>query len=190
MIPSLLIRAALWLWLIVALLAGRLLWLQQIPMPAVQGILVGLTALALLAYRSLPAVRARIDALDLRVLVLLHTVRFVGFYFLLLYDRGELPYAFAVPGGLGDIAVALLALVAALAPWTEPMRRHVISIWNVVGLLDILMVVFTAARLGLADPRSMHALTHLPLSLLPTFIVPLIIATHVVIFLRLRREMR
>jgi hypothetical protein len=33
----------------------------------------------------------------------------------------------------------------------------------------------------------MRALTHLPLSLLPTFLVPLIIASHVVIFARLSR---
>jgi hypothetical protein len=29
--------------------------------------------------------------------------------------------------------------------------------------------------------------THLPLSLLPTFLVPLIIATHIIIFMRIRR---
>ena len=32
------------------------------------------------------------------------------------------------------------------------------------------------------------SLTVLPLSLLPTFLVPLLIATHVIIYLRLRRE--
>jgi hypothetical protein len=34
----------------------------------------------------------------------------------------------------------------------------------------------------------MRALTYLPLSLLPTFLVPLIIATHVMLFLRLRAK--
>ena len=42
--------------------------------------------------------------LDLRLLVLYHLTRFVGVWFLVLYSRGELPYAFAVPGGWGDIA--------------------------------------------------------------------------------------
>jgi hypothetical protein len=58
--------------------------------------------------------------------------------------------------------------------------------WNVVGMLDIGFVVATAARLAAADPSSMRALLRLPLSLLPTFLVPLIIATHVWIFVRLR----
>jgi hypothetical protein len=37
----------------------------------------------------------------------------------------------------------------------------------------------------MADPASMAALLRLPLSLLPTFIVPLVIFTHIVIFHRL-----
>jgi hypothetical protein len=55
----------------------------------------------------------------------------------------------------------------------------------VLGLADILFVVATAARLALADPASMAALLRLPLSLLPTFLVPLIIASHVVLGVRL-----
>jgi hypothetical protein len=187
MTTPLAIRTALWLWLVAALLAGRLLLLQRIPMPATQGILLGLTALLVLFYRASALFRAWADSFPLRTLVLLHALRFVGFYFIWLYRRGELPYAFAVPGGLGDIIVAALALTAVFAPLAPAARLRAISIWNVIGLLDILMVVVTAARLGLADPLSMRALTHLPLSLLPTFLVPLIIATHVLIFVRLRR---
>jgi hypothetical protein len=40
----------------------------------------------------------------------------------------------------------------------------------------------------MADPESMAALLRLPLSLLPTFLVPLIIASHVVLGLRLGRR--
>jgi hypothetical protein len=41
--------------------------------------------------------------------------------------------------------------------------------------------------MALADPASMGPLRTLPLSLLPTFLVPLIIASHVLIFWRLYR---
>jgi len=45
-----------------------------------------------------------------------------------------------------------------------------------------------SARLALADPDSLRPLLHLPLSLLVTFLVPLIIASHVVVFWRLGRR--
>ena len=186
--PNLLIRSLLWTWFFAAVFAGRFLLLQRIPTPAVQGTLVALTIILVVAYRAWPAFHAWADSLDLRAVVALHISRFVGFYFVYLYRHGELPYAFAVPGGIGDIIVATLALVVVFGPFQPSTRLRLITIWNVVGLIDILMVVITAARLGLADPISMHALTMLPLSLLPTFLVPLIIATHLLIFARIRRE--
>ena len=116
-----------------------------------------------------------------------HLTRFVGAYFLVLYARGELPYLFAVPGGWGDIAVAAGALLLVLlVPELEAHPRW-LFLWNLAGLADILFVVATATRLALADPASMSALLRLPLSLLPTFLVPLIIASHLLIFWRLRR---
>ncbi|HVS51129.1 MAG TPA: hypothetical protein VHD62_02145 [Opitutaceae bacterium] len=184
---ALALRLIFWLWFGAALVAGRTLFLQRLPPPAVQAILFGLTGLVLASYFRLRLVREWIDALDLRTLVLLHVTRFVGIAFLIMHRRGELPYAFAVPGGIGDIIVATLALPVALAPLEEHQRQRVIVIWNVIGLVDILLVVLTAIRLNLADPAQLVALTRLPLSLLPTFLVPLIIATHVIIFARVAR---
>lgn len=182
-----LLRFALWIWFFAAVAVGHFLLLQRVAPPVIQGILFGLTAILLGSYFRIAKLRDAIDRLDLRVLVLVHVTRFVGFYFLQLYAQGELPYAFAVPGGWGDIIVAGLAIVVTFLPLPDPLRLRAISIWNVIGAIDILLVVATAARLALEDPSSMHALTYLPLSLLPTFLVPLIIASHVVILVRLLR---
>ena len=181
------IRLTIWTWLIAAFLVGHYGLLQKIPLPAVQGVLLGLTALILLVYFKTTALRAWISSLDLRALVALHVTRFVGVYFLILYNRGELPYAFAVPGGWGDIVVATLALLVVFVPLQDATRLRAITIWNVIGFVDIALVVFTAGRLGMENAWQMRALTYLPLSLLPTFLVPLIIATHVILFSRLRR---
>ncbi len=181
------LRISLWLWLITALFAGGKQWLTPLLGPPLQGLIFGLTALVLLLYFKTRLLRSWIDILDLRALVFFHITRFVGFYFLLLNQRGELPYAFAVPGGWGDIAVAVSALLVCLVPLGEATRLRAIRFWNIFGLMDILFVLFTAARLGLQDPAQLRALTYLPLSLLPTFLVPLIIATHIIIFVRLRR---
>jgi hypothetical protein len=112
-------------------------------------------------------------------------VRFVGFYFLWLYEQRQLPFAFAVLGGWGDIVVATLALALLIL---RPRSRVIYQVWNTLGLADILFVVSTATKLALANSASMAALLRFPLSLLPTFIVPLIIFTHVVIFVRLKGD--
>lgn len=188
MSAALIARLLFWLWFGAAVAAGHFRWLLRLPSFGPPAIIFGLSALVLLAYFRIAAVRAWVDAIDLRALVLLHVTRFVGIYFLMLYERGELPRAFAVPAGFGDIIVATMALPVAFAPLQPGTRRRAIRIWNVVGLADILMVIVTAARINLASPFELRAFTHLPLSLLPTFLVPLIIATHVIIFVRIARS--
>jgi hypothetical protein len=173
-------------WLAIATGAGTA---GPLPVFAPPFVVFGLAALVLAAGWFLGGFRAWLAAIDARWLVSLHLTRFVGAYFLYLYARGELPYAFAVPGGLGDIAVAILAALLLLwGPPRDARRRVAYLAWNTLGLVDILFVVVTAARLGLADPASMAALLRLPLSLLPTFLVPLIIASHVILGLRLWRR--
>jgi hypothetical protein len=180
---------AAWLGLAIAAVAAG--GLRVLPPPFPQGVLLALTAATLAVTWTSPAVRAWAMAVDVRGLVLSHATRFVGLYFLVLHARGQLPWAFAVPGGWGDLLVAVAALVvAAAAPRRGPEGWWAYFAWNAVGLADILGVVATAARLALAEPGSMRALTELPLGLLLTFVVPLIIASHVVMLARLARSRR
>jgi hypothetical protein len=181
------VRFVLWTWFAAAVAAGHFLLLQRLPAFAAPGILLTLTAATLLAYFRIGPLRLWVDGLDLGRLVLLHVTRFVGVYFLYLYQRGELPRAFAVSGGIGDIVVATLALAVVFAPLDAERRLRAIFIWNVVGLIDLALVVLSAARIGFTAPAELRALTHLPLSLLPTFLVPLLFATHIVILVRTLR---
>lgn len=188
MSTALVVRFVFWIWILAAVAVGYTGTLARLPMQAVPGLVLSLTAALVLAYRKISAFRNWIESLDIRALVSLHITRFVGAYFLVLYQRGELPYAFAVPGGIGDIAVATAALAILFVPMSEERRLRLISIWNVVGLVDILLVVFTAARLVLSGSQELRALTYLPLSLLPTFLVPLIVACHLAIFARIQQK--
>lgn len=173
-------------WLLVAAGLGAAGVLRTLPPPAIPLVLVGLSALVLAAGWRHAGFGAWLAALDERWLVGLHLTRFVGAYFLYLYGQGQLPYAFAVPGGWGDLAVASLAAILLVAgPPRDARRRLAYGAWNVLGLADILFVVATAGRLVMIAPESMAALLRLPLSLLPTFLVPLIIASHVVLGVRL-----
>lgn len=172
-------------WICLAAGAGVAGWLEGITASMVAGIVWTLTALVLLACWKVPTLQRWAITIELRWLVLLHLTRFVGFYFLFLGRRGELPFAFAAPAGWGDITVAVLAIL--LLALSGARNWNMLIVWNAIGLTDILFVLITALRLGLVDRASMHALREFPLSLLPTFLVPLIIASHVLIFFRAAR---
>jgi hypothetical protein len=173
-------------WLCFAVgLAG---WFQNASALAVAATVWTLTGLVLLACWKVRTIRACVLNIDLRWLVVLHLTRlFVGAYFLVLCQRRQLPCAFATPAGWGDIVIGVLAVA-----WVSSMRptqftKAFLLAWNTLGLIDIAFVVANALRFGLNDWQSMHVLRQLPLSLLPTFLVPLIIASHVLIFVRLIR---
>lgn len=174
------------LWFFVSFLAGALGFTSSLVPPAPQIILFGLVVLLILLFLFLQPFKSWCLTVDVRALVLIHITRFVGIYFLILYSQGRLPYDFAVPGGWGDIIVAALALIVAIIVPRRGMAGTIVYfLWNLAGFIDILYVVSTAARLAMSDPASMSELLKLPLSLLPTFLVPIIIFTHLVIFIRL-----
>jgi len=181
------LRALGLLWLFCALAVGKLHLLARVPAPVIPAIVLGFSALLLLAYRVSDQLRSWLDGLDLRALVALHLTRFVGLYFLYLETQDRVPPVF-FEAGVGDVLVAVLALGVILAPLTPAVRLRAITIWNVIGLVDILYVIANAGRLAFSAPEGMREFMQLPLSLLPTLLVPLIIATHVIIFIRLGRE--
>ncbi len=121
--------------------------------------------------------------MDVRWLIGFHLVRFVGIYFLFLYGRLELPYEFAVRGGIGDGVVAALALILLFLAKSRPALIG----WNVLGLIDILAVTATAPRSEMAVPGSVHQLDRFPLVLLHTVVVPVIIVTDGLMLVRLLR---
>jgi hypothetical protein len=183
------IVVAVLVWFGVAVVLGAAGAFRSLRPPAPQLVLAGLTLLVLAATVGIAPLRRWATDVDVRVLVALHLTRILaGAWFLVLYRRGELPYAFAVPGGIGDVVVGVLALglLAAVAPDTSGARR-LYGVWNVLGLIDILFVVGTAVRIATADPEAMAALLRLPLSVLPTWLVPLIIASHTILAWRLAR---
>ena len=74
-----------------------------IVIPKVVGLLV---VAQLLVLWRVPRLRELLIEGDPRWLLSVHTMRFVGILFLVMHARGELPWAFAVPGGCGDIVIA------------------------------------------------------------------------------------
>ncbi|MCA8973086.1 MAG: hypothetical protein KDC98_00110 [Planctomycetes bacterium] len=180
-------RAVAWLvaWLLIAVAFSAVGGLRWLPPPFPQLVLAALVALQLVLLRWSPSVRTFADRVPVAAILGLHLGRFVGGYFLWLYDRGELPFDFAVLGGIGDIVVAAGALaLLAVHRGSPPVHSRSLQIWNAIGLVDIVFVVVAAARNALAASETMAPLLRLPLALLPTWLVPLIIASHLLLILR------
>src|SRR3954466_13524489 len=177
-------------WLVVAIVVGASGAPARLRPPGPQFILLSLTLALLAAWRFSSRFRRRLDAIDLRVPMAIHVTRFVGFYFLFLARMGELPGTFATPAGWGDVFVATFAAILLVGWKLFAARRLWLAAWNLFGLVDILFVVVSAARHGMAEPLSMAVMLRLPLSLLITFLVPLIIASHIFIFSRLLSDRR
>jgi hypothetical protein len=173
-------------WLAVALLIGVAGWFREASAPAVAITVWSLTLIVLVSLWKVSLLRDWAATTSLRGLILFHITRFVGVYFLLLYQRHRLPYEFAVPGGVGDIFIAATASILSASRQLFG-SRSLVLLWNSFGLIDIVFVVMIGLRLGLRDWQSMAVLRELPLSLLPTFLVPLIIASHFLIFIRIAR---
>jgi hypothetical protein len=151
--------------------------------------ILGCTAAVLLAWWRLPTVRAFFAGLGPRGYLAPHVLRaIVGAGFLVEHSRGMLPAEFAVRAGVGDIIAGVLALLALFIPDRAPWRRKALWLVNAVGLVDILIVLVTAQRiLFFGDPASMKTFNHAPWPMIPFFLVPLIISTHILLFWRLSR---
>lgn len=182
-------QAAIGLWGGLAIVAGNMGLIASLRPPAPQALVVALTILLLAMGRFAPDLRAWLRAQDPGKLIGVHLIRFIGVVFLIDSRQGRLPFAFAVPGGIGDIAVAAVAAVLLVAP-RGPRWSAAAFYWNLFGLADILFVVIEAARLSLRDPSSMQALLRMPLAVLPAFVVPVIIASHVWLLGKLRGPAR
>ena len=135
------------------------------------------------------------QALDIRLLILPHTLRMVGMGFIFLYFYDRLPALFAFPAGLGDALAAIAAMyLTGRFLLGLPVTNAAIRRWNFYAFLDFVIAVSMGVltRSGgllqleghpVSDPMGLF-----PLALIPGYFVPLYICTHIMIWLKLRSE--
>ncbi len=140
-------------------------------------------------------VTAALDATPPSWLVGLQVYRVLGAIFLFDWARGTIPGAFALPAGIGDVAVGLLALPAALRVASNtPSGRKAGIYWNLLGLADFVGAISTG-WLSSPGPLQLLARDHpnvrlgtFPIVLVPAFAVPFSIILHVLSIRQLRRS--
>lgn len=135
-----------------------------------------------------------IDAAPQSWLVGVQFYRILGFNFLALLGIGTLPGAFALPAGVGDVLVGVLAPFVGLMYARGAERRDsFVLAWNVFGILDLLVALTTGfltspspfQRLSLSAPNEL--ITAFPLVMIPVFVVPVSILLHLMSLMKLRR---
>lgn len=186
-----LISALIVVWLIIVISAAKLLVFKDGRVPAGFAALTPIVIFVLWSLIS-PSFRQFIFSLDTRTLTLLQAWRVAGFVWFVAAAYGILPGAFAQPAGWGDLAVGLSAPFVAIYLSKLESRRGLL-VWQTLGFLDLIMAVTLGV---LASPRihligngmTTAALTVLPLSIIPTFGVPLAIIFHIVCIANLSRS--
>ncbi|NNG04198.1 MAG: hypothetical protein HKM95_08865 [Inquilinus sp.] len=192
------IAAGLAAWFAAALVAGSggafEVGPDEVPIRLVAAILAPplLFGLALLASARL---RAAVLGLDQGLLTMLQGWRVVGAMFVVLYLHDLLPGLFAWPAGLGDLAVGLAAPFVAFAVIRGSTGWRGRVLWlNIAGLVDFAVaagtgLLSTGTALGvLAGPVTSDLMAVSPLSLFPTFGVPLFIILHMASLYKLAAE--
>jgi hypothetical protein len=140
-------------------------------------VLFSLIAWTILAHHYIwPELRDRTRADALRPILMLHSFRFVGLSFLIPgVVSPNLPWSFAGPAAYGDLATAILALLA-LATLRTGTGTALVWAFNLWGTVDLLHAFYAAGRVGL-EPGLMGAAYFIP-----TVLVPLLLVTHALVF--------
>jgi hypothetical protein len=165
-------------------------WYRTLPwLPVAAGGFLG----TLLALSLIPAVARTLTAPGMASrLVLPHSFRVAGVFFLFYLALGHLPALFALPAGLGDIAAGIAVLPVARRLSQGTGRRA--AVWfNAFSITDLVTGLTLGALTGFhlvnVTPSS-APIAELPLAVIPTFTVPLLFALNITSMFTLARASR
>jgi len=191
---------ALTVWLLLVVLLGTSGAFVRPPGTPPVPIAIGVAAPLIFFFASLRlsrSFREFVLSLDLRLIAGMQAWRWAGLGFLSLYAHDVLPAVFAVPAGLGDMAIGATAPWIMLALVREPRfaARGAFIRWNVLGILDLLVAisigtVSTLFATGAPGEISTAPMATLPLLLIPAFLVPLFLMLHTAALMQSRRFIR
>jgi len=171
-------------WFVFALTASGLHLFRNAPNspPILFGLAVAIPLmLFVVGFAASAGFRQFTMTLNPRVLTWVQSWRLVGFAFLVLATYGILPGMFALPAGWGDIAIGATAIFAGLKLATPDHRKSFIT-WQLLGMADLVNALALGTLANFIDPHGIPTdpMTVLPLSLIPTFAVPLLMMFHII----------
>jgi hypothetical protein len=135
-----------------------------------------------------------LDGMPVSWLIGVQLYRILGLAFIAGWTRGAIPGAFALPAGIGDAIVGVLALPAASLASSRTAAGCTAGVaWNLLGLTDLAIAIsmgimtFPAQLQVFGLDRPNTQLGTYPTVMIPAFAVPSSILLHVLSLRQLRR---
>jgi len=160
---------------------------DQPPIPLGLAVLIPIAIFAIWSATSQPF-RQFLLSLNPSTLTFVQAWRIARFVFLVLYTYSILPGQLALPAGWGDIAIGATAPLVALK-LTNPNHRKGFIVWQLLGITDLVNAVGMGVAARFINPHGIatSAMTVLPMSLIPTFAVPLFMILHFICIAQARQ---
>jgi hypothetical protein len=193
---TLLAAHILWFVVVVALAgSGALAWGLELGAPLLGLSIVTPVIVLVVLATTAPVTRRALASIPLPALIGIHAIRVVGFLFLLLLAAGRISAPFAPSAGWGDIIAGATAVPVAWALSSRGARvRWLVLLWNSFGLLDLLAAVTLGVTSAPGSPLRLFfdlpgsgAMATLPWAIIPVFLVPQLIVSHLAVYRRLGR---
>jgi hypothetical protein len=192
------VALAAWLLLVLSLgAAGAFVGTPGKPPLAVAFAVAAPLAGFFIGLRRSSSFRQFVLSLDLRFIAGMQAWRWAGLGFLSLYAYKVLPAVFALPAGLGDMAIGAAAPWIILALVRQPgfAASGAFIRWNILGILDLLVAVSIGAisalfSTGAPGEISTLPMATLPLLLIPAYLVPLFLMLHAAALMQSRQLIR
>lgn len=157
------------------------------------GLLIPLAVAAIALWQS-ENVAKLVSAIPLHWLVAAQVYRVAGGIFLVLWAAGRMPWQFALPAGIGDVATGIVSVVVAAQLARDAVGAHRATYaWCLFGIADLVVAIAMGAMTSPGWPHLLALdapnllISSYPLVMVPTFAVPLALMLHGLVLLRLRR---
>jgi len=120
-----------------------------------------------------------------RLIATIHGFRYYGLTFILTGVVGAgLPPAFAGPAAYGDLLTGVFAIAALICYKAPKVFLPLVWLFNLVGLLDLVLDTASAVRLDLPSVSGQLGANYV----IVTVYVPILFVTHIMAFALLRRS--
>lgn len=181
---KLVLLAVLVAWGVLVVVGAELGVFASMYMPAIGAVVAATIVLPTIWYFRSPAFQALADHIGHRRIAMFHVWRVPAALLFFWYGlNGELPTAFWVLAGTGDLIAGSYAAYVALRP--ESTRRY--RAFHLFGFADFVVAVGTGLTFTLLQDPRMAPIAVLPMALIPLYGVGISGASHLIAFDMLRR---